>query len=114
MHKRKLIIDKQTYHYHISGKTLCIWYPDNTKKVIKIDGGEVTCRKSRLFGMLLHPSCGVQITPSIIKDIILGNKSHISIESVTPHECPFKAEINNDHSLCRCCKSCTRQCAEDI
>jgi hypothetical protein len=33
-----------------------------------------------------------------------------------PHACPFASEINDDHSTdyCRCCGSCTDECADDV
>ncbi len=30
------------------------------------------------------------------------------------HECPFAVEIRGDSRLCRCCDSCTTECARDI
>lgn len=107
MHKRKIIINNQTYYYHISNKTICIWLPDNTKKIITFTDASKTCSSRRQ-----HIS--LQITPQIVKDIILNNKSSVDIESIKPHTCPFKVEINFDKSLCRCCKSCTIECAMEI
>jgi len=31
-----------------------------------------------------------------------------------PHECPYKAEVNDDHELCTCCEDCEAKCAMDI
>lgn len=31
-----------------------------------------------------------------------------------PHTCPYGEEINDDHSTCTCCQTCTDQCADDI
>lgn len=32
-----------------------------------------------------------------------------------PHACPFDEEVNGDsETLCRCCESCTSECADDI
>ncbi len=36
-------------------------------------------------------------------------------ESYEDHPCPFAEEINNDsETLCNCCSSCMRNCADDI
>lgn len=31
-----------------------------------------------------------------------------------PHACPFKLELNDDHSLCACCEECTQECVGQI
>ena len=32
-----------------------------------------------------------------------------------PHTCPYKEEIEDDHTtLCTCCKECEDQCADDV
>ncbi len=33
---------------------------------------------------------------------------------VTPHECPYQTEINDNHELCTCCADCERECLMDI
>ena len=35
-------------------------------------------------------------------------------EQVTPHECPYRAEINDDYEMCTCCDWCRGECADDI
>jgi len=35
-------------------------------------------------------------------------------ETIKPHECPFKVEINGNHEKCRCCKECKDQCRDNI
>ena len=32
-----------------------------------------------------------------------------------PHVCPYRVEIHSDEeTLCNCCSTCTKECAEDI
>jgi len=32
-----------------------------------------------------------------------------------PHECPFQADVHDDHEfLCRCCAKCENECRDDI
>jgi len=30
------------------------------------------------------------------------------------HKCPFKVEINEDHTECVCCEDCEHECAMEI
>jgi hypothetical protein len=35
--------------------------------------------------------------------------------SAEPHACPFKGEVHEDNTtLCNCCATCTRECADDV
>lgn len=29
-------------------------------------------------------------------------------------ECPYRSEIEGDHSLCNCCEQCCKSCEEEI
>lgn len=31
-----------------------------------------------------------------------------------PHPCPYKVELEDDHTLCQCCYDCKHECAQDV
>jgi len=33
---------------------------------------------------------------------------------IDAHRCPYKEEINQDYSLCNCCKACQDECSQSI
>ena len=41
-------------------------------------------------------------------------KCHCGKEGQEEHTCPYKSEIEDDDSLCKCCEQCTKECGEEI
>jgi len=48
-----------------------------------------------------------------MKDECVNGECNNEVED--EHTCPFQAEINDDEEYqCRCCESCTYDCAQEI